>query len=319
MWIVTDWGKVAVAWGQSRSHMPNVRTLNTTLLAITACLLWSTAFVGIKAGLSYTTPINFAGTRFIIAGMMLLPFVGKWSDLLAVIQRNYGYLFAVSILSTALTYALFYWGISYSAASTTAIVIGAQPLFVAVMAHLFVPNDKLTKKKVGALIAGIVGLWIIAASRYDAADASGMAFWGVLMLIGSNLSIGYGDLLISKTKREIPPSMLSAVQLTLGGAMLFSLSLFVEGADLSWKPLPYYGALLHLSGLSAGAMTIWFTLLRRPGVKVSEINFWKFIIPVFGALISWTVIEDDHPDISQIFGMVAIAAALVLMNAGSRR
>lgn len=37
---------------------------STTFLAILACLLWSTAFVGIKIGLEYTTPMQFAGTRF---------------------------------------------------------------------------------------------------------------------------------------------------------------------------------------------------------------------------------------------------------------
>jgi len=39
----------------------NPEKLKNTLLAIAACLLWSSAFVGIKIGLPYTTP--FASTR----------------------------------------------------------------------------------------------------------------------------------------------------------------------------------------------------------------------------------------------------------------
>jgi drug/metabolite transporter (DMT)-like permease len=51
--------------GQSR--------LNTTILAIISCMLWSSAFAGVKIGLQYTTPIQFAGTRFFISGLLVFP------------------------------------------------------------------------------------------------------------------------------------------------------------------------------------------------------------------------------------------------------
>ncbi|MCD6354765.1 MAG: hypothetical protein J7L95_04370 [Prolixibacteraceae bacterium] len=40
---------------------------NTTFLAILACWLWSTAFVGVKIGLEYQSPFQFAGSRFFIS------------------------------------------------------------------------------------------------------------------------------------------------------------------------------------------------------------------------------------------------------------
>jgi drug/metabolite transporter (DMT)-like permease len=45
---------------------------NTTFWAIIACLLWSTAYAGIKIGLQYDTPFHFAGVRFIISGMIII-------------------------------------------------------------------------------------------------------------------------------------------------------------------------------------------------------------------------------------------------------
>ncbi|RLD64942.1 MAG: EamA/RhaT family transporter, partial [Bacteroidetes bacterium] len=47
--------------------------LNTAVLAIISCLLWSTAFAGVKIGLEYATPLQFAGTRFFIAGLLVFP------------------------------------------------------------------------------------------------------------------------------------------------------------------------------------------------------------------------------------------------------
>jgi drug/metabolite transporter (DMT)-like permease len=45
---------------------------NTTFWAIIACLLWSTAYAGIKIGLQYDTPFHFAGVRFIISGFIII-------------------------------------------------------------------------------------------------------------------------------------------------------------------------------------------------------------------------------------------------------
>lgn len=41
--------------------------LPSVFLAVFACFLWSTAFVGIKVGLQYTTPFFFAGVRFMLS------------------------------------------------------------------------------------------------------------------------------------------------------------------------------------------------------------------------------------------------------------
>jgi drug/metabolite transporter (DMT)-like permease len=45
---------------------------NTIFWAIIVCLLWSTAYAGIKIGLKYDTPFQFAGVRFIIPGFIII-------------------------------------------------------------------------------------------------------------------------------------------------------------------------------------------------------------------------------------------------------
>ncbi|HOG57194.1 MAG TPA: EamA family transporter, partial [Bacteroidales bacterium] len=62
---------------------------NTIFWAIVACLLWSTAYAGIKLGLQYDTPLHFAGLRFMIAGLMLLPFTVRPSSYIRMIREHY--------------------------------------------------------------------------------------------------------------------------------------------------------------------------------------------------------------------------------------
>jgi drug/metabolite transporter (DMT)-like permease len=71
--------------------------------------------------------------------------------------------------------------------------------------------------------------------------------------------------------------------------------------------------------MSAVAFSIWFILLRRPGVKVSELNVWKFLIPVFGAVLSWVILADEHPEVTALTGMLLIGLSLIVLNANHIR
>ncbi|HRX12352.1 MAG TPA: hypothetical protein P5210_11915, partial [Draconibacterium sp.] len=71
--------------------------------------------------------------------------------------------------------------------------------------------------------------------------------------------------------------------------------------------------------LSAAAFAIWYTLLQRPGVKVSILNMWKFIIPALGAALSWILIKSEKPDWISVAGMLVITLSLVLLNYANRK
>jgi drug/metabolite transporter (DMT)-like permease len=80
----------------------------TVLLAIFACLLWSTAFVGVKIGLRYSGPFSFAGLRFMLAGLLLIPFWWARRPNFAEIQANFKVILLVSFFQTFFMYGLFY-------------------------------------------------------------------------------------------------------------------------------------------------------------------------------------------------------------------
>jgi drug/metabolite transporter (DMT)-like permease len=100
---------------------------------------------------------------------------------------------------------------------------------------------------------------------------------------------------------------------------LFLVSVPVEGALRGPFPPTYFYALAWLSFLSAAAITIWNTLLQRPGVKVSLLNMWKFLIPVSGAILSWMILTDENPDLFSVLGMGFITLALIALNYSNQR
>ncbi|MCY1718758.1 DMT family transporter [Prolixibacteraceae bacterium Z1-6] len=291
----------------------------TTFLAIVACWLWSTAFVGVKIGLEHHTPLQFAGIRFFISGVLIFFYFGKPKRYFAELKANIKFILLLSVVQIFAQYALFYSGINLVPSALAAMIIGSQPLFIAVVAHFSFHNDKMTPLKTGSILIGVVGIAIITLGRAQVEIKGELELLGIALLLINNLVSGYSNVIIAKSSKTVSPVVLSSTSLIIGGVMLSVVSIPVEGIHLGPFPPKYWYALAWLSFLSAAAITIWYSLLKRPGVKVSILNIWKFLIPVSGAALSWMIMKNEKPDFISIFGMAIIATSLLALNYANRR
>ncbi|MGQ1784409.1 MULTISPECIES: DMT family transporter [unclassified Saccharicrinis] len=292
---------------------------HTYFLAIIACLLWSTAFAGIKIGLQYTTPLQFAGIRFFLAGILIIPLTKNSKVFLSAIQTNFWQIVRVSLFQTIILYGLFYWGVSLVPGAIAAILIGSQPLFAALVSSVMQKNDKISFQKLLAISFGIGGIVLIAYHKGWGSKNGLQQILGMGILVLANISSGIGNVFVAKQKGKISSTVLSAWQMSIGGLVLFLFSLLFEPFSGFDMPTAYFLSLGWLSFLSAAAFTIWFMLLQRPNVLVSDLNIWKFIIPIFGAILSWIVIPGEEPEFIPIMGMIIIGVSLVLYSFVNRR
>jgi drug/metabolite transporter (DMT)-like permease len=285
---------------------------NTILWAIIACLFWSTAYAGIKIGLQYDKPFHFAGLRFIIAGLIIFPFAGPVSDFFRTLRENFKVIMLVIFLQMIVNYSLFYSGMRLVPGALGAVIVGSQPLITALVASMMHDEDKLTGRKIVTIITGMSGVILISAGRQAFRFGTAMELLGVAMILTANASLSVANVIVSLKTSGINPFVLSSVSLLTGGLVLYLIS--VISGEVPSKPFPeeYWIVLLWLSLMAATAFSIWYTLLKRPGVKVSELNLWKFIIPVAGAVLSWLFVPGEKPEWVTASGMIIITGSLVM-------
>ena len=287
--------------------------------AIVACLLWSLAFVFIKIGLGYMPPFQFAGIRFLISGLILLPFVvyhvrRKPTGVGCVtLVKSIPRLFVLGNLQIGIKYACFYLGVSLLPAALSALISGTGPLVVALLAHFVTADDKLRGRQILALLLGLAGVVLLTLTRNTMGAVGDWALFGIILLILTNLFTGVGDLWVRKEAQRLPSILIACSSLLAGGFVLLLFGWLTEGI----APLPvspkFYGSLLALCTISSGAFGLWFWVLQDPLVKVSRLHVWKFLIPLFGALTSWLFLPNEYPSLWGIVGMSFIVLALIFL------
>ncbi len=234
------------------------------------------------------------------------------------IREHWRVVMWVTILQILVNYIFFYTGLDMVPGSLGAVVVGSQPLVTAVVSAIMNKSDKLTNRKIITIIFGIAGVILISAGRQAFKLGTISELLGVLFLLIANTATATGNVVVSLRSKGINPFVLSSSSIFIGGIIIYLISIPVEGPSLISFPLEYWVILIWLSFMASFAFSLWFRLLQRPEVKVSELNLWKFIIPVVGAVLSWTLVPGENPEWLTIAGMFIITSSLILFHKSNR-
>ncbi|MFA7256879.1 MAG: DMT family transporter [Kiritimatiellales bacterium] len=284
-------------------------SIRNNLLAIFCCLLWATPFAFVKITLEYQPPLTVAGLRFLIAGLIQIPFCKTPLSPFRLLRTEFRTVLLVSLFQTILLYAGFFIALNMVRGAQAAIVIGTGPLIAAVTAHFTMHNDRLTRRTIQSLLFGFSGIVVVSLAAKPWEPLGLREFCGILILLGSSIVSVAGNIVVAKKRGSLSAWELNSIQMMLGGTVLMLCALFFEGVPALNQPPRFYGALLWLAFVSAAAFGIWFHLLSR--VKVSQLNIWKFLIPLVGAALSWLLIPGEHPDLLTLGGMVLIVLGII--------
>jgi len=252
-----------------------------------------------------------------ISGLMILPFTEKPAVFIRMLKEGWQIILWVTFFQFLINYSLFYHGLNLVPGALGAVVYGAQPLIIAVVAAIMHRDDKLTRNKIISILFGMSGVILISFGRQAFKLGTGLELLGIAMLLIGNVATGISNVLISVKGKSINPFVLSSASLFFGGLILYLISIPFETAR-GPKPAQYWFILLWLSFMAASAFSIWFKLLQRPGVKVSDLNLWKFLTPVAGAGLSWLLIPNENPEWLTISGIIVISISLIMYYRDSK-
>ena len=85
------------------------------------CLIWGATWLAMKFGVASVPPVFFAGTRFVVAGLVMLLLAGLRGEVRRLDRRELSRLVLVQLLMVVLTYAPLFWGIRFGVATATEI------------------------------------------------------------------------------------------------------------------------------------------------------------------------------------------------------
>jgi len=284
--------------------------LKAILLALLVTFLWSTSFVIIKFGLAEIPPLTFAGLRYTIAFICLLPFVFTKRNQLVIKKlekKDWIKLILLGILFYAFTQGTQFIGLSLLPAVTVSLWLNFTPLIVAVMA-IFLINEFPTTVQWFGVVLFMIGIF----TYFFPVTLSENQWIGLIVMTVGVLANSASAVLGRNINREskINPFVVTIVSMGIGSIILLMIGLIAQGLpSISIQNVLY---LLWLAIINTAlAFTIWNFTLRTLSAMESSIINGTMLIQI--AVLAWIFLGEEIT-VREGLGMIIAAIGALLVQ-----
>ena len=276
-------------------------------LILAVVIIWGVAFAGMKEVVNSATPFQAAGLRFFLGALPLLVVALQPKRRRKLSRQDYAKFALLGFLQTTLLFGINFTAIQHVPAGVSSILINTHPFFVAILAHLVLTGDRLTRQKLIGLFVGFGGVVFLVLTGRGLGE---VAFYWPLILLSAGVVWATSSILIKKL--EIKDALsLTAWQNMFGSLPLLFLGFVVDDKPINWN-WPFVLWMLYLAFLASSfAWWAWSYVLQQ--YNASRITVFAFLIPVFG-VVSGVVLLGETLTVSMLLGGSLVALGIVIVN-----
>ncbi len=281
-------------------------------------LIWGGAFLGIALALTGFGPFWVAAGRISLAAAILvsvalvagagLPPVGTARG-----RRIWLHCLGMAIFSNALPFTLLSWGQLHVSSAFAGISMAVVPLLVLPLAHVFVPGETMTPRRLAGFAVGFAGVVLLVGTG-GGGSAEGPVALARLACVAASCCYAVGAI-ITRRSPAGPFLAFAAASLLIASVVILPLALAIEGVPAAPPPVALAGV-LYLGILPTALATVLLVYIIQ-SAGPSFMSLVNYQVPIWAVLIGMVVLGEALP--AQFIGALGlILAGLAISQTGRR-
>ncbi len=232
------------------------------VLALFVTFLWSTSWILIKLGLDELPPLTFAGLRYSLGFVCLIPYALRYRRTRSIAPmhlRDWLTLAGFGVLFYAITQGAQFAALVHLPATGLSLMLNLSPLLIAVLGYVLL-GERLRWQHLVGLVLCLTGVFLyFGAEALDQGSRLGILL-GVLCLLSNSLSAIAGRAI--NRHGRYPAGLVTVVSMGVGSLTLLAVGLWVEPwPGLTTPQMLLIGWLAIFN--TAIAFVLWNTALRQ--------------------------------------------------------
>ena len=282
------------------------------LQAVFVTVLWASSWVLIKLGLRAELPaLTFAGLRYVLAFLCLLPFVllnsTNRSAIRSLALRDWGRLAVLGLVFYTLTQGSQFLSLAYLPAAMASLLLNLTPLVVGLFGILFLREYPTPRQWLGLSLT-IIGV----AMFFLPLDLQNVQMFGLLVAIAGVITNAASSLLGRQVNRlgSNSPLIVTFISMGIGSVVLLLTGILSQGfgaLDLQAWLLIAWLAVVN----TAFAFTLWnHTLRTLSAVESSIIN--SLMMPQI-AILAFVFLGESLNQ-KEVVGLVLVSIGVLIVQ-----
>ena len=281
------------------------------------CIAWGTTYLGIKIGLEALPPFLMAGSRQLLAGLIifLMAFGNKLHRDLS--RSNIARQALIGFLLITLGNGLVSWAEAFIPSGVAALLCATMPIMSVLINLTVQKTEKINSLVVLGMLVGFAG---VALNFKDSVkDLSNTDYiLGIVATLTATTTWAYGSIISKKNNPQANPIFNSALQVSFGGLFLLLFSPAVDNYEhINLQHTEGLLAIVYLIVVgSVLAYTAYMYALKH--LPVGLVMVYAYINPLVAVLLGWWLVNEPLT-IYTMLSFVCIVSGLFLVNKGYKR
>jgi drug/metabolite transporter (DMT)-like permease len=286
------------------------------LMLLTLVALWGSSFLVTELALRALSPLTLVAARVAVAATVLLAAMRALRLPLPRDRRSWGFFGVLTLLGYCLPFFLVAWGQQSVDSSLAGILVGFMPLATLLLAHRFVPGERITPAKMAGFALGFVGLVVlIGPQALGHVHGTGTALLGELACLGGAVCYAANSV-VTKRMPTTHALVAAACTASLSAAIMTVMALVLD-APWALRPDPAaWAACIWLGiGPTAIATLVFFRLIARAGPTF--MSFVNYLSPLV-AVGAGTLLLGEPLRLEALAALGLILSGIALATRGTR-
>ena len=208
----------------------------------------------------------------------------------------------------AIEFILMFVALDMTSVAHVSLMFYSMPVWLAIMAHLFIPGERISGRKAIGLVLAFAG---VALALLDDGGGAVSLTGDVMALIGAVCWAGIALIARVTAFSAVAPPMQLFWQVSVSAPLLL-LAAFAFGPLIrEIEPIHIAGLIFQIAIVVTATFMFWFWLLKR--YPASGVASFSFLAPVFGVGFGWLLLGEQVGP-SLLGALVLVAVGLILIN-----
>ncbi len=277
-------------------------------------VFWGSTYLAIRIAVEEVPPALMAGTRFLIAGTLMLAYCALRGKRVRLTASEAVRLTVIGFLLLTTSNVVLAWAEQWVPTGLAALLISITPIWFLVLETFVFPGEhRVSPRALMGIALGIAGIVVLIWPELTHTSSIGHAqLIGSFVLLGASVSWATGSVLSKRWKLSVDAFAATGWEMTFAGTINVLVGLaFGDQHRAVWSHRGL-GAIIYLVIFGSWAgFTAYVWLLEH--VPTTKVTTYAYVNPVVAVFLGWLVLDERITGFI-LAGTVIIVAAVAIVT-----
>lgn len=281
------------------------------------CVVWGTTYLGIAIALETVPPLLLTGSRFVIAGLVMLGIAKMRGQRIPVDFRTLANLALIGFLLVAVGNLAVVWAELWVPSGLAALLVATAPFWMAIIERFRKSGERVSLQSGIGMTLGFIGVALLVSP-----GISGK--WSINFLLGA-LAIQVGGICWQLGSAHgkynlahVPPMASAALQMLFGG-LIVTVAGFAIGEASRFSLTPRTFAALAYLTVFGSIIAYSAYVFALANLRTTVTSLYAYVNPVVAVFLGWLILSEPLTGKAIIAMTVILAGVALVQTAGWRK